>query len=570
MWRAFAMPMLTVLVVDSARAQEWEAIPMVWGYDPDVSMDPQGNAHLIFTRYTGEVEYVKYHAASSAWGDTVRIPHSMNLWEQFGRPKVDVGPNGRPHVVWGEWGLACLMYARATTSSPQTAQDWNVSFIDVGWCAWPDVAVDDQNNPHFAFERVDGSGWKVVYRDPSGNEVDVDSWSSGAYRPNEPAIEWSGGVVHYAWQKNYGDHGRIYYANSTDWSEKELMTPGVPTDWAPGQPHVAVSPLTGKAGVVFFYDDWTEWAATGYGYHKGVYYSESGGPYMVQLWSCDAQILDDMWLDDWYPMVDFDSSENRYVVWTVHENAAPPPYYNKTYYRLSDQPVVQLQSGGGIAVGGGPTGAMMVRAVPNGGALHWCHFSSDLLPPTAIIDSIFPSPATQGVDTVHFRGTACDNDQGGQYIVTHEWWSSLTAQVLSTAEDFDMPASALPTGLNSIRFRVWDNEGDSATAWGSVSILPEPYPPEPPADVGCVYDATERRAVLTWTGPLGCTYNVYHDTRAYFTGIEPLATGLAGPPWYHESPDLRLNHFYYVTACNQAGESAPSQRVGLVAYHLNP
>jgi len=81
------------------------------------------------------------------------------------------------------------------------------------------------------------------------------------------------------------------------------------------------------------------------------------------------------------------------------------------------------------------------------------------MPPIATINYIHPNPAQPGQDTVAFAGSGSDQDEGGAAIVAWEWASSLDG-VLSTQEDFLLPASNLSVGTHTISFRVQDDEGE--------------------------------------------------------------------------------------------------------------
>ena len=79
--------------------------------------------------------------------------------------------------------------------------------------------------------------------------------------------------------------------------------------------------------------------------------------------------------------------------------------------------------------------------------------------PTAKIDPITPNPATQGKDTIRFKGHGEDADG---YIVEYYWASSRDGRIISESggsEEFEMPASALSVGTHTIHFRVKDNDG---------------------------------------------------------------------------------------------------------------
>ncbi len=72
---------------------------------------------------------------------------------------------------------------------------------------------------------------------------------------------------------------------------------------------------------------------------------------------------------------------------------------------------------------------------------------------TASIESVTPSPATQGMDTVVFSGTA-DEEQ----VLGYEWRSDRDG-VLSASRTFELEAAALSPGTHQVQFRVQGQDG---------------------------------------------------------------------------------------------------------------
>jgi hypothetical protein len=81
--------------------------------------------------------------------------------------------------------------------------------------------------------------------------------------------------------------------------------------------------------------------------------------------------------------------------------------------------------------------------------------TADKKRPTATIDSITPNPATQGDDTVRFKGHGYDLDG---YIVEYYWKSSKDGK-LSSSKEFTKSASNLDVGTHTISFKVKDDDG---------------------------------------------------------------------------------------------------------------
>ena len=116
--------------------------------------------------------------------------------------------------------------------------------------------------------------------------------------------------------------------------------------------------------------------------------------------------------------------------------------------------------------GGEKTGTIMVE-VPK-----------DKMRPTATIDSITPNPATQGEDTVRFKGHGAGTDG---YIADYYWKSSKDG-FLSSSKEFTKSSSALSVGTHTIYFKVKDDDGlwsDWATATLEIEEKPidkKPFP----------------------------------------------------------------------------------------------
>ncbi|MDH7517261.1 MAG: PKD domain-containing protein [Candidatus Thermoplasmatota archaeon] len=84
------------------------------------------------------------------------------------------------------------------------------------------------------------------------------------------------------------------------------------------------------------------------------------------------------------------------------------------------------------------------------------YFVGENQKPVAFIDSISPTPATEG-QTVSFNGHGTDSDGT---IIEFEWTSSIDGQI-SNLEDFTY--SGLSVGTHTISFRVKDNNGEWST-----------------------------------------------------------------------------------------------------------
>jgi hypothetical protein len=91
--------------------------------------------------------------------------------------------------------------------------------------------------------------------------------------------------------------------------------------------------------------------------------------------------------------------------------------------------------------------------------------TADKKRPTATIDSITPNPATQGDDTVRFKGHGYDSDG---YIVDYYWKSSKDGK-LSSSKEFTKSASNLAVGTHTIYFKVEDDDGQWSD-WATMTL----------------------------------------------------------------------------------------------------
>jgi hypothetical protein len=95
-----------------------------------------------------------------------------------------------------------------------------------------------------------------------------------------------------------------------------------------------------------------------------------------------------------------------------------------------------------------------------------------------IVSITSPAPGAQATwdssRTVAFSGNARDDDEGGVSIDSLAWVSDLDGLLhgAASAQDlnFNVPVSGLSIGEHEITLRVWDDEGDSATARTGLSV----------------------------------------------------------------------------------------------------
>lgn len=133
----------------------------VEGLNPRAIMDEQGNAVLVWLRYASPGVYHlwsrRYRALTGSWGAAVRIQSGAG---DSMDPQVSVDPFGNAMVVWtqddgtGRYVTQAIRYSAATDA-------WGVMQAletAVGDCQFPQVATDSLGNAVAIWMQTDGSG----------------------------------------------------------------------------------------------------------------------------------------------------------------------------------------------------------------------------------------------------------------------------------------------------------------------------------------------------------------------------------------------------------------------------
>ncbi len=154
--------------------------------------------------------------------------------------------------------------------------------------------------------------------------------------------------------------------------------------------------------------------------------------------------------------------------------------------------------------------------------------------PMATIHTITPTIAYRGRDTVLFRGSGQDADEGGADIVAYRWRSSLDGE-LSTQAVFTLTASALSTGTHTIYFQVQDDEGDWSTeVWRTLVVTGQPFDLDT-----LILTNQERLAALYGAAQAGAVMQKLNELAAATNGLvlrveEDPATAAAYDAWLAE------------------------------------
>ena len=131
--------------------------------EPDVAVDPAGNAHFVWWRSNGTNTIVQTRmlAADGTLGGVQDLSGTGNNAES---PHVAVDPAGNAHFVWRRFDggsqivQSRLLSADGTLGPVQDLSAAGLSALD------PQVAVDPAGNAHFAWRRSDGTNFIIQSR----------------------------------------------------------------------------------------------------------------------------------------------------------------------------------------------------------------------------------------------------------------------------------------------------------------------------------------------------------------------------------------------------------------------
>ena len=324
------------------------------GIYSSVALDNQGNVHMVHANADwNDVYYSQYDGES--WSSPRYLANSSPIWLLYNYPSIAVGPNNRPHAVYGQNtggypnDLNYFTYAYAT-DDPCTSWTYVTIGNDGLRRAMMDLTVDDSNQPHIVFQTTNKYSpfwYRITYRSPSGTEQTIQqTWDPT--QCTRPSIAYRNGIVHIAWYQNGNGSTNIFYASSADGFNQIQQLTNNPWGWNVESPGIAVAP-NGTVEIVFVIADWNG----SHPHYLGLYHTRPGWSSAQSLGTGQAA-LNEYFEDFWPPNVAFDSNNNRYISWYHWAE-------NEHYHMINDQAKVTHTPQGHIDVCAGPAGAYYVR-----------------------------------------------------------------------------------------------------------------------------------------------------------------------------------------------------------------
>jgi microcompartment protein CcmK/EutM len=184
--------------------------------DPQVAVDPNGDAVFVWTRYDGTNNRIQARARSAA-GNLSIVQTLSTSGQNASNPQVAVDDGGRAVFTWerydgAEWRAQTRARSAAGLflSAVQTLSDAGESAL------FPQVAVDADGDAVFTWRRLDGSGLFCCFRaqararSTAGTLSAVQTLSSGGRDAFDPhvAVDPDGNAV-FTWTRSDGANIRI-------------------------------------------------------------------------------------------------------------------------------------------------------------------------------------------------------------------------------------------------------------------------------------------------------------------------------------------------------------------------
>jgi hypothetical protein len=178
--------------------------------DPDVGIDGTGNAVFIWQRFDLDLDTII--TRTLATDGTLGAAQSLSFYGGSESPRVAVNESGDVAFTWTDWEdthdriQARVDLASAPLGGVQNLSDESESASNA------QVAIDGAGNAMFAWERWDGSDWRIqsVRMPAGGSPAAVETHSAAGQSASDPrlAIE-TGGTAALTWKRWDGAFHRV-------------------------------------------------------------------------------------------------------------------------------------------------------------------------------------------------------------------------------------------------------------------------------------------------------------------------------------------------------------------------
>jgi len=289
---------------------------------PQVAMDDNGNAVIVWSQYDGSINYqiFKSEYRSGAWTHPASLSDNISPDGQSAfNPQVAMDDNENVVIVWRQSDgndisqIFKSEYRSGSWTHPASLSD-NIS-PDGQDARYPQVAMDDNGNAVIVWRQY-GQIFKSEYRSgswthPASLSDNISPDGQSAFNP-QVAMDDNGNAV-IVWRQFDGSNYQIFKSEyrSGSWAHPASLSDNIsPDGYDAYDPQVAMDD-NGNAVIVWYQSD---------GSYSQIFKSE----YRAGSWAHPASLTDNISPDGQHayePQVAMDDNGNAVIVWTQYDGS---------------------------------------------------------------------------------------------------------------------------------------------------------------------------------------------------------------------------------------------------------
>ena len=291
-------------------------------YNPQVAIDPSGNAVAVWQQYDGTRWNIwsNRYVPGTGWGSAVLI--ETDNAGGASSPQVAIDPSGNAVAVWYQWdGTRYNIWSNRYVAGTGWGTAVLIETDNAGDAFGPQVAFDGSGNAVVVWYQSDGTRLNIwsnryVVGTGWGTAVLIETDNAGSALDPQVAVDGSGDAV-AVWSQSDGTIYNIWsnrYVAGTGWGAAEMIE----TDNAggAGAPQVGVDP-SGNAVAV-----WKQFDGTRDNIWSNRYIPGTG-------WGSAVLIETDNAGHASYPQVGVDGSGNAVAVWVQSDGVRSNIWSNR-------------------------------------------------------------------------------------------------------------------------------------------------------------------------------------------------------------------------------------------------
>jgi len=285
---------------------------------PQVAMDDNGNAVIVWRQFDGSnYQIFKSEYRSGTWTHPASLSDNISPDGQHAsNPQVAMDDNGNAVIVWTQFDgnnyqIFKSEYRSGTWTHPASLSD-NIS-PDGQHASSPQVAMDDNGNAIIVWSQYDGNGidqiFKSEYRSgtwthPASLSDNISPDGQHAYYP-QVAMDDNGNAV-IVWRQSDGSNTQIFKSEyrSGTWTHPISLSDNISPDGQDASNPQVATDDNGNAVIV-----WTQYDGSNWQVFKSEYRSGT--------WTHPASLADNISPDGSAsdPQVAMDDNGNAVIVW---------------------------------------------------------------------------------------------------------------------------------------------------------------------------------------------------------------------------------------------------------------